>query len=596
VSPDGRWIAHLASTGGTANAVVRDRADGTERQLTELTSGHGVEQLRWAADSQHLLLLRDDGGDENYRLEAVDVQSGAVRVLVDDPGARALLLGVDATQPTLVAVGLNLDDPRFHDVYLIDVATAERRKSAANEGFTRWVLDPRLEAIGGVRGLDDGGAELVLRDGAGWRSVLTVGPDDAMQLLFDLYPIVVDAAESQLWIVGPEDGDTLGLVRVDLATLDHEVVTQRDGGDVMWVTFDPSAAAPLVAVAVHDRAELIACDDAVRDDVAHLTASLGGDLQVPSVSQDGRYWTVAETLDIGSARHHLFDRKQRTIELLYVGSEELDATTLAPMEPVRFTARDGLEIPLYLTFPVGSARRDLPTVVMVHGGPANRFFWGYHPQVQFFANRGYLVVQVNFRGSLGYGRAFMAAGDGEWARAMHTDIIDTIGWVVDQGYADRERVAMWGTSYGGYETLITVTHDPDLVRCAIPVVAPTNLVTLIKNVPDYWQAERTYFARVLGDLDDTDTLWDRSPLRLADQIKAPLLLFYGDKDPRVHVDEAQQLVDVLERNGLPHELYVFPDEGHNLAYTMTPEHRAIYVDRLESFLREHLGSTVARDA
>jgi dipeptidyl aminopeptidase/acylaminoacyl peptidase len=127
-------------------------------------------------------------------------------------------------------------------------------------------------------------------------------------------------------------------------------------------------------------------------------------------------------------------------------------------------------------------------------------------------------------------------------------------------------------------------------------VAPTNLVTLIKNVPDYWQAERTYFARVLGDLDDTDTLWDRSPLRLADQIKAPLLLFYGDKDPRVHVDEAQQLVDVLERNGLPHELYVFPDEGHNLAYTMPPEHRAIYVDRLESFLREHLGSTVARDA
>jgi dipeptidyl aminopeptidase/acylaminoacyl peptidase len=187
----------------------------------------------------------------------------------------------------------------------------------------------------------------------------------------------------------------------------------------------------------------------------------------------------------------------------------------------------------------------------------------------------------------------MAAGDGEWARAMHTDIIDTIGWVVDQGYADRERVAMWGTSYGGYETLIAVTHDPDLVRCAIPVVAPTNLVTLIKNVPDYWQAERTYFARVLGDLDDTDTLWDRSPLRLADQIKAPLLLFYGAKDPRVHVDEAQQLVDVLERNGLPHELYVFPDEGHMLAQTMTPEHRRIYADRLEAFLAEHLRGRAA---
>jgi dipeptidyl aminopeptidase/acylaminoacyl peptidase len=593
VSPDGRWIAYLASEGGVANAVVRDLADDTERQLTQHSSGHGVEQLRWAADSRHLLLTRDEGGDENYRLEAVDVETGGVRVLVDDPSVRALILGVDVRRPDLVAVGLNLDDARFHDVYLIDVATGERTKTAANPGFTRWAVDQQLEPRAGVRGLDDGGAELVLRDDdsghESWRTIVTVGPDDAMQLLFDLYPIRFDATGTQLWFVGPEDGDTLALVRVDLTTLERTVVARRDGGDVMWVTFDPASGVPLVAVAVHDRGELIACSDDTRADVEHLTATLAGDLQVPSVSTDGRFWTVTETVDTGSARHHLYDREDRTTRLLYVGSEQLDAAALAPMEPVRFTARDGLEIPLYLTFPVGSSRRDLPTVVMVHGGPANRYFWGYHPQVQFFADRGYLVVQVNFRGSLGYGRAFMAAGDGEWARAMHHDVVDTIRWVVDQGYADRERVAMWGTSYGGYETLITVTHDPDLVRCAIPVVAPTSLITLMDNIPDYWQAERTYFARVLGDLDDKDNLWDRSPLRLADQIKAPLLLMYGGKDPRVHVQEAEQLVEVLERNGLPHELHVFPDEGHNLAYTMTPEHRVVYAERLESFLAEHLG-------
>jgi dipeptidyl aminopeptidase/acylaminoacyl peptidase len=587
LSPDGRWIAYLASDAGTANAVLRNLADGSDRKLTELTSGHGVEQLQWAADSRHLLLIRDEGGDENYRLEVVDVDTGEFRLLVGDAGVRALVLGVDPTQPDVVAVGLNIDDPRFHDVYLLDVTTGERRKTATNPGFTRWAVDQHLEARAGVRGLEDGGAELVLRDGDDWRTVVAVGPDEAMQLLFDLYPIRFNATGDRLWFVGPEDGDTLGLVEVDLETLEREVVVRLDGGDLMWVTFDPASGEPLVAVAVDDRGRLIACQESAKADVAHLVSTLSGDLQVSSVSADGRFWTVTETRDVGSARQHLFDRTDRSTRLLYVGSEELDAAPLSPMEHAHFSARDGLRIPVYLTFPSGS-REHLPTVVMVHGGPANRFFWGYHPQVQFFADRGYLVVQVNFRGSLGYGKAFMAAGDGEWARAMHHDIVDTIGWVVEQGYADRERIAMWGTSYGGYETLITVTHDPDLVRCAIPVVAPTNLVTLMENVPDYWQAERTYFARVLGDLDDTDNLWERSPLRVADQIKAPLLLFYGGKDPRVHRQEAEQLVEVLARNGLPHELHVFPDEGHNLAYTMTPEHRAVYAERLEAFLAEHL--------
>ena len=589
VSPDGRWVAHVETRDGVANAVVASIDGGQARQVTHLRDGHGIEDIRWAADSRHLLVVRDDGGDEDYRLDSIDVEDGSSRALVASPGVRALILGTWAGRPHEVAVGINDRDARFHDVYLVDLASGDRRLVAENPGFTRWVLDVQLAPRAGVRGRDDGGAELQVRDGDGWTTVLSVAAGEAMPMLFDLYPVRFTSDGAGIHYVGNGGADTLGLLRLDLATREVSAVARRDRGDVMWVLFDPSDHRPLVATVVTDRAELLACDPDLREAVELLTTTLDGDLDVVSIDVSGRWWTVAETRDIGSKHHHLFDRATGEVRLLYAESDALESTPLAPMTSASFTARDGLEIPVYLTFPLGESRASLPTVVMVHGGPANRYFWGYHPQVQFFADRGYLVVQVNYRGSLGYGRAFMAAGDGEWARAMHDDVVDAVNWVVAQGWADRERIGMWGTSYGGYETLITATHEPDLLRCAVPVVAPTNLVTLIQDMPDYWQAERAYFARVLGDLSDTANLWERSPLRLADRVRTPLLLMYGDNDPRVRPDQATELAAALDQTGADYELHIFAGEGHSLGTHMTRDNRAVYASRLERFLSEHLG-------
>jgi len=260
---------------------------------------------------------------------------------------------------------------------------------------------------------------------------------------------------------------------------------------------------------------------------------------------------------------------------------------LSAMEPFSFTARDGLEIHGYLSFPVGLERRGLPTVINVHGGPWARDGWGYHPEAQWLANRGYLCVQVNYRGSTGYGKDFVNAGNREWAGKMHDDLIDAVEFVVGEGWADRERVAILGGSYGGYAALVGATFTPDVFRCAVDVVGPSSLKTLIESIPPYWAPMVAQFHERVGNPEtEEDFLWSRSPLSKVDAIKIPILVAQGANDPRVKQAEAEQIVAAMKEKGIDHQYLLFPDEGHGFA---KPENRLRYYAEAEKFLAKHLG-------
>jgi dipeptidyl aminopeptidase/acylaminoacyl peptidase len=351
------------------------------------------------------------------------------------------------------------------------------------------------------------------------------------------------------------------------------VIAEDPEADVSGVDLDPDTGEVRAVTFVKARQELVVLDDAVEADIAALLALSPGELRLVGADDTDRLWLTAHSVDDGPVRYHLWDRDTREARFLFSHQPALEDYTLATMEPFTVTARDGLILHGYLTWPTTAPefRADLPMVLNVHGGPWARDTWGYHPEAQWLANRGYLCVQVNYRSSTGYGKAFIHAGDREWGAAMHDDLVDTVAWAVGQGYADPARVAIYGGSYGGYAALVGATFTPDLFAAAVDIVGPSSLATLIRSVPSYWAPMIAQFHNSVGNPDtEEDFLWSRSPLSKVDQIRIPLLIAQGANDPRVPQAESEQI----------------PDEGHGFA---KPENRLRFYAAAEAFLARHLG-------
>ena len=322
-------------------------------------------------------------------------------------------------------------------------------------------------------------------------------------------------------------------------------------------------------------------------DELRTALSLDGELAINRAERGDRLWLVTLVPSDGPVRYYLYDRSGGGLRFLFAHKPDLGGYALAPMEAFSFTARDGLEIHGYVTYPPEVERRDLPAVLNVHGGPWARDTWGYNPEAQWLANRGYVSIAVNFRGSTGYGKAFGNAADKQWGRSMHTDLLDAIDHLAGKGLIDRERVGIMGGSYGGYAALAGAAFTPDVFRCAVDLCGPSNLLTLLASIPPYWKPMVAMMYAKVGDPEtEKDMLWERSPLSQVDAIQIPVLVGQGANDPRVKQAEAEQIVEALKAKGLPHEYLLFPDEGHGLA---RPENREIYYAAAEAFLAEHLG-------
>lgn len=591
ISPDGARISWTAPVDGVLNVWIQTLGKDDAAPVTA-DRDRGVRSYEWAEDGKSILYVQDAGGDENWHLHVVDLDSGTDRDVTPFEGVQAQVIATDRNRPDEVLVGLNRDNEQLHDVYRLVISTGELTKEVTNPGLIGWVTDCNLAVRGGLTMGTN--AEIVLllgenADPASWKPAVSWDHEDGLIV----GPVTFTPDGSTLYLLDSRDANSARLVALDVASGETRVIAEDPQYDVLGVDVHPETREPQMVTVLRARSEHEVLDPAIADDVTALKALHPGDFEIVSRSHDDKTWMVAFTADDGPVSYYVWDRATNAGSFLFDNRPELHDYSLAKMEPFSFTATDGLTVHGYLTFPPGVERTGLPTVLNVHGGPWARDQWGLNVEAQWLANRGYLCVQVNFRGSLGYGKEFVNAGDREWAGTMHQDLIDAVRYVVDHGYADADRVGIYGGSYGGYAALVGATFTPDVFACAIDIVGPSSIKTLIESIPPYWAPQLAMFHKRVGNPEtEEEFLWSRSPLSRVDQIKIPMLVVQGANDPRVKQAEAEQIVGAMKEKGIDHDYMLFPDEGHGFA---KPENRLKFYYAADRFLGRHLGGRVEEE-
>ena len=586
LSPDGTMIAYLAPHDGKLSAWVGTLGANDDRVVAH-DPARPIPWAGWRGDGRHVLYLQDRAGDENYHLYQVGIAGGAARDLTPGDSVRVTPLAIDPRFPDEVLILSNARDARFFDVCRADLNAGTMTLDTQNPGdVIAWKSDRALVVRAAIAKAADGGSVLRVRDdGASpWRELARFSSDDG-----DPRVVAFSQDGTTLDAITSADANAARLVRYDLASGARHVLLEDPAYDVGEVCIDPVTRTVAAAAVVRDRLAWTAIDPAFAPDLAVLVGAMRGDMTVVNGSLDGRRLLVRDHAADAPDAYVLFDRDAKAARVLIHTYPTLLDRALAPMTPIAFQARDGLTLHGYLTLPLGVEPRGLPTVLYVHGGPWHRDRWGYNPDVQWLANRGYAVLQVNFRGSTGYGKAFRVAGNREWAGAMRTDLLDARDWAIAQGLADPARFAIFGGSYGGYAVLAALAFTPHAFTCGVAVVGPSNLVTFLESIPPYWEIIRGMWHERVGQ--DEAFLHDQSPLFRAADIRAPLMIAQGANDPRVPRRESDQIVEALRANGIPVTYIVFEDEGHGF---MDPRNNLRFSAAMEVFLAEHLGGRAER--
>ncbi len=589
LSPDGTRLAYLAPLNGVLNVFVgpADAPVGGE-EFVPVTRDEvrGIRVYFWAEDNRHVIYLQDRGGDENWRLHAVDPANGEDRDLTPFEGVQAQPIERSRRFPDVLLVGLNKESPEAHDAYKLTLSTGDLELVAKNSGnVVGWVADHDLEVRGTLTSTPEGGSNLLLRKNVrdDWQQAVSWSKEDALSS----GPVGFTSDGEGMYLLDSRGANAARLVVFDPSGGETEVLVEDPRYDVGNVMVHPKTHEAQAAAVERARTEWVVLDDAIREDFEEIKGLNRGDFAVTSRDHADERWIVAFTTDDGGAFYYSYDRGTKTGTHLLDARPDLAGYTLARMEPVSFTSRDGLVVEGYLTLPPGDPQRPMPMVLNVHGGPWARDGWGYDPEAQWLANRGYACLQVNFRGSTGYGKDFLNAGNKEWGAGMHDDLVDAVRWAVDEGIADGERVAIYGGSYGGYAALVGATFTPDLFRCAVDIVGPSNLITLINSIPPYWKPLVSIFHERVGNPEtEEEFLKSRSPLFFVDRIEIPMLVAQGANDPRVKQAEAEQVVAAMRERGIDHDYMLFEDEGHGFA---RPENRLKFYAAAEKFLARHLG-------
>ncbi len=586
-SPDGTMISWLAPLDGLLNVWVRPIGGGEAVPVTRDTD-RGVMGYSWTRDSKHILYSKDQGGDENHHVMIVDVPGdGTARDLTPFDGVRASIVSVPRATPDQIIVSTNRRDRGVFDVERLDLATGDMTLIATNPGnIIGWVADRDGQVRGAYAQTPEGDYQLLVRDSEAddFRVLAEFDNEDGGQ------PYGFDADGGAMWVGSARDSDRSRLVAIDVATGEETVLDEDEVADLGMPIVSDRDRTLLGAAYLRDRLVVHAFDERFGRDFEKLKEIADGDPRITGSDADERMWTVAFDSDVDPGATYLFDRETGESEFIFRPRPWLSPDELAPMTPVQITSRDGLTMYCYLTLPRGAEPTGLPMVLYVHGGPWSRDAWGYDGVAQFLANRGYAVLQVNYRGSTGFGKHFMHAAEREFAGKMHDDLIDAVDWAVAEGIADPDRIGIYGGSYGGYATLVGVTFTPDRFRAAVSFVGPSNLVTLIRSFPEYWRPflKSTWF-RFVGDPEieaEREDMWARSPLSRVDEIVTPLMVIQGANDPRVTKHESDQIVEALSERGVDVEYIVADDEGHGFA---KPENRMRAYRAMEGFFAEHLG-------
>jgi dipeptidyl aminopeptidase/acylaminoacyl peptidase len=571
ISQDGTRIAFRAPIDGALSVWVAPISDiDNGRPMTAATDHNLGPWIVWMHDDRHVVFFRDQGGDENWRAWRLDLQTADVRPLTPGPGVTCFIQQSSRHFPSELLIAHNERDRRYFDIYRTNVATGESTLVEANEGFQGYFTDQLFRVRYAVRRDDNGDIEYLQRgtDG-GWELFTRIGADDAKATR----AIEFSKDGRELYWLDSRGRDTAAVVAQDLESGALRVLTEDQRADFTTLLLDPVTQRPVSAAATFERTRWQVLDPDYEEDFKHLTRQSPGDLAITGMSQDRRNWIVAYVRDNAPLEYFHYDRDRKRARRLFSQAPALEGAPLVAMEPVIIPARDGLELVSYLSRPRNArSGTRLPMVLLVHGGPWSRDVWRLYPEHQWLANRGYAVLSVNFRGSTGFGKAFVNAANLEWAGRMHDDLIDAVDWAIAAGIADRDRVAIMGTSYGGYSALVGLTFTPEKFACAVDIVGISNLMTFLNTIPEYWTPWKTLWKVRMGDYTTAAGqrfLEERSPLNLADRIVRPLLIAQGANDVRVKASESEQIVAAMQKHGIPVTYVYYPDEGHGSAARRT---------------------------
>jgi len=583
LSPDAKYMAYIAPDEKDVLQVwVRTIGQTDDRQVTQ-DKKRGIRAYFWTYKPDQLIYLQDADGDENFHLYAVDLAKNIVRDLTPFQGVKAQPIDLDPETPDEVLVGLNLNNAQKFDVYRINLNNGAVEFDTDNPGnIVSWTADAQFQVRAAVAATPDGGSDLLYREtpDQDWELLRHWSADDEGGALS------FSKDGKTLYLVGSHEANAQRLLSLNLENREESVIAADEQYDVGDVLIHPTQRHIEAVSFYKDKEEWQVLDDAIAPDFQVLRQLREGEFGIASRDLADQNWLVAYITDDGPVYYYHYHRDTQKAEFLFTNQPELEDLPLAKMEPIAYQARDGLTIHGYLTTPVGVEAQQLPTVLYVHGGPWARDTWGYNPAVQWLSNRGYAVLQVNFRGSTGYGKDFLNAGNRQWGGTMHNDLIDAVEWLKQQGISDPNRIAIMGGSYGGYATLAGLTFTPDVFACGVDIVGPSNLITLINSVPPYWKPMMSMFAHRVGDIEtEEDFLRSCSPLFYADQIKKPLLIGQGANDPRVKQAESEQIVAEMREKGKPVQYALYTDEGHGFA---RPENRMHFYAIAENFLAEYL--------
>ena len=597
LSPDGQYISFLKPYQGTRNIWVKgvDESFEEARPVTADTL-RPIRGYFWSRDGQYLLYVQDKGGNENFHVYAVNPSGEAAadgvpeaRDLTDRDSTRAVIYAVPESDPNLMYVGLNDRDPAWFDLYALNISNGELKLLRENtERITGWEFDLDDQLRLATRSAPDGSTEVLRVDDQGFTKVYACG------IFETCYPVRFHKDGEEVYMVTNQGDDTnlTQLVLFNPQSEAVEVVEKDPEGEVDFgsALFSDVTDELILTTYTDEKTRRYWKDTAFEKDYAFLQQQFPGkEISLQSNTKDEKEWLISIYSDTDPGATYYFNRDTKEVALQYRPRPDMPTEDLAEMKTVRYPSSDGREIPAYLTLPKGVEAKNLPMIVFPHGGPWARDDWGYSSYAQFLANRGYAVLQPNFRGSVGYGKDFLNAGNNEWGQKMQDDITWGVKYLVGEGIADAARVGIMGGSYGGYATLAGLAFTPDVYAAGVSIVGPSNLITLLNSIPPYWESIYKLFTERMGDPETPEgkaQLERQSPLNSADKIKTPLLVVQGANDPRVKQAESDQIVVALRERGFPVEYLVAPDEGHGFA---RPVNNMAMLARTEEFLAKHLG-------
>jgi len=595
LSPDGKWLSWIAPRDGVLNIYVAPAANPKAAKPLTAEKVRPIRQYFWSPDSKQILFINDKGGDENFLLYGVDVVSGAQRTLTPFEKTRVQIVGNSPLVTDRILVGVNNRDAKWHDVHSLDLATGKLTPVMINTGgYAGFMADRNLVIRIATKPRPDGGSEFyrVVSGKVDEKPFEEVALEDAQTT----FPAGFTTDGKTLYWIDSRGRDTSALFAQDLATGKKTLVAESPKADIGGALGNPKTGRVEAYAVNYLKNEWTALDPKVKGDLDFLKSNLKGELAVTSRTDADDKWLVAVDPVTAPSTTYLYDRKARKLTKLYVSRPELEGAPLAAMTPIEIKSRDGLNMVSYLTLPPGSdadgdgrPEKPVPMVLLVHGGPWGRDAYGYNGSHQWLANRGYAVLSTNFRASTGFGKKFLSAGNLMWGTKMHDDLLDAVDWAVAQGVTTNDKVAIMGGSYGGYATLAGLAFTPERFACGVDIVGPSNLETLLKTIPPYWEAGKAQMYARMGNPTTPEgmaLLKERSPLYKADQIKRPLLIGQGANDPRVNVAESEQIVNAMKAKGIPVTYVVFPDEGHGFA---RPQNNIAFNAVAENFLAKCLG-------